>query len=193
MLYVWAAKIEADAAVLVDFEGFEKSHELRKGVSHADDFPSGVTFKMDARKPTHTLLVDNVKNTQNVVIISEKLKVFIENQALIDVELLPITVLDHKGRSVDDTCYIFHPIKNLDCIDIDKSVPKWGDIDKTLIKGVKQLVIDPALVPEDKQFFRPQHYTARPLVTKALADAILQAGFTGVQFTPISDVKGRFR
>ena len=191
--FVWAAKIEPNAAVLVDFEGFEKSHELRKGISHAEGFPSGVTFQMDSRKPTNTLLVDNIKNTQNVVIISEKLKAFVEDQGLVDVEFLPITVLDHKGRAVDDPFYIFHPIENVDCIDMDKTGPKWGDIDNTIIKGVKQLVIDKALVPEDKRYFRPRYYTARPIVSKVLADAILQAGFTGVQFMPISEIKGRLR
>ena len=69
----------------------------------------------------------------------------------------------------------------------------WGDIDNTIIKAVKQLVIDPGLVPADKKFFRPQHYTARPIFSQVLVDTILQAGFTGVQFIPISDVKGRLR
>lgn len=191
--YIWAAEIVPNAATLVDFEGFEKSHELRKGISHASDFPSGVTFRMDSRKPTDTLLVDNVKNTQNVVIISEKTKVFLEAQEIADVEFLPITILDHKEREMEEPYFIFHPIHNVDCLDLDKTSPRWSAIDDTVMKSVKRLVIDKSQLPEDKAYFRPRYYTARPIVTKALADAVLKEGLTGVQFLPVSEVSGRLR
>ena len=116
--FVWTAKIEPNAAVLVDMKGFEKDYELDVGKPQSASFPSGVTLCMDSRKPTHTILIDSVKNTQGVVIISETMKVFIEQQMLTDVEFLPITIIDHKGRKLDDSYYIFHPINNVDCLDL---------------------------------------------------------------------------
>ncbi|PCJ19749.1 MAG: hypothetical protein COB04_05425 [Gammaproteobacteria bacterium] len=191
--YVWAAKIEADAAVLVDMDGFDNDYELDVGLAQLDTYPSGVTLRMDSRKPSHTLLVDSVKNTQGVVLVSEKMKVFLDSQLLADVEFLPITVLDHKGRKLDAGYYIFHPINNVDCLDLENAEPEWDDIDDTVVASVKALVIDGAKLPEDKRYFRPKHYIARPMVTKALADAIISAGFTGVQFLPASEISGSLR
>ncbi len=191
--FVWAAKIEPNAAVLVDMEGFEKDYELEVGIPQSDSFPSGVTLRMDSRKPTHTILVDCVKNTQGVVVISEKMKVFIDQQVLAEVEFLPITVIDHKGRKLDDSYYIFHPINNVDCLDLDNADPEWDDIDDTVVASVKKLVIDGVKVPEDKKYFRPKNYIARPIVAKALVDAIVNEGFTGVQFLPVSEISGYLR
>ena len=131
-----------------------------------NSYSSGVTLRMDSRKPSHTLMVDSVKNTQGVVLVSERMKAFLDLQLLTDVEFLPITVLDHKGRKLDASYYIFHPINNVDCLDLDNADPEWDDIDDTVVSSVKVLVIDGSKLPVEKQYFRPKHYIARPIVIK---------------------------
>ncbi|PHR30047.1 MAG: hypothetical protein COA38_11000 [Fluviicola sp.] len=191
--FIWAAKTESSAAVLVRMKGFEKYYELDLGIAQSDSFPNGVTLHMDSRNPANTLLVDNVKNTEGVTIISEKMKLFIEKQKLIDIEFLPITVIDHEGRNLDDHYYIFHPINNVDCLDLDNVDPEWDDIDENVVASVKQLMIDGAKLPVNKEFFRPKNYIARPIVAKGLVTAILSEGFTGIQFLPVSEISGYLR
>ena len=191
--FVWAAKIEPNAVVLVDMEGFDKSYELDVGVLQGDSFPSSVTLRMDSRKPSHTILLDSVKNTDGVVIISTVMKEVLDKQGLTDVEFLPVALIDHKGRELDDAYYIFHPVNNIDCLDLSNADPEWDDIDDSIIASVNRLVIDGTKLPDDKKYFRPAHYAARPIVAKALVDVILKEGFTGVQFLPVSEIKGYLR
>ncbi len=189
--FIWAVKLIPNAATLVDLEGFEKSYELMKGISHAADFPDVVTLRMDSRKPTDTLLPDNVNNTQNVVIVSAKLKEFLQSAKLKDVEFLAVRILDHKDRVVDEPYFIFHPINNVECLALEQCQPRWSAIDETLFTKVKKLVIDKNKVPEGKAYFRPLHYPGRPVVTRELAESVIQAGFSGVQFLPASSITGR--
>jgi hypothetical protein len=191
--FIWAAKIEPDATVLVQMEGFKKSYELDVGTRQGENYPPDVTLYMDSRKPKHNLLLDSVKNVEGVIIISEKMKLFLEKQDLLDVEFLPITIKDLKERKLEKRFYIFHPYNNINCLDLSNAEPEWDDIDDTVVASVKHLVIDASKLPEDKHFFRPKNYIARPLVTKTLADAILKEGFTGVQFLPISEITGYLR
>ena len=191
--FVWAAKIEPNATVLVDMNGFKKSYELETGVPQLESYPTEVTLQMDSRKPSNTTLVDNIKNIEGVVIISEKMKLFIERRELSDVEFLPITLLDIKGQKRPESYYIFHPINNVVCLDLRNAEPEWDDIDDTVVASVKHLVIDKSKVIANRLFFRPKNYLARPIVAKALVDELLKEGFTGVQFLPVSEVSGYLR
>jgi hypothetical protein len=188
---VWEPKRVPNASTLKDFEGFDLSHELRKGVPHAHDFPSTAQIHMDPETPTATVIPDNAKNTNNMIIISSKLKSFLEEQGLVDVEYLPITVMDHKNRPVEAEYFIFTPINNIDCLDIDACEPRWSAIDDTILKKVKQFVLIDDKIPDTKRYFRPKFYTGRPLIEAGLAQSILDAGFTGVQFLPLSEISGR--
>lgn len=188
---LWTAKNEPHACTLRDIEGFDKIFELMKGISQAGKFPSDVKMKMDERKPNDTLLVDNVKNLKNILVISERLKSFLEAKSINNLEYLPITILDHKGRPIEQEYFILNPINNPDCLDLNVTDPEWSQIDDTLITHVKKLAVQKEWRDDNHIIFRPKFYRSRPFVSAKLAQEITEGGFTGVRWQPISEVTGR--
>ena len=190
---LWTSKIEPNACTLSDMGGFSKIFALRDGVVQGGDFPPDVTMQMDPRKPTDTLLTDNLRNLKNIIVVSSELRDFLEERKISELEFLPVVVLDHKGRPVNRTYSIMNPTNNPDCLDMDLCQPVWGAIDDRIMKKVKALVVKADWDGSSRPLFRPKHYRARPLVLKSLADEITAAGFTGIRWEPISEISGRLK
>lgn len=187
---LWTSKIEPNACTLSELTGFKKLFALKQGISQGETFPTDVTMQMDARKPTDTLLTDNVRNLKNIIVVSSALKKFLLDHSVGHLEFLPITVLDHKARPVGEEHFIMNPIDNPECLDLAACEPVWSDIDDTVIASVQKLVISAEWDGGDRLMFRPKFYRARPLVSADLAEKITAAGFTGIRWEPISEVTG---
>ncbi len=190
---LWTSKIEPNACTLSELDGFKKIFALRQGVIQGDGFPADVTMRMDSRKPTDTLLTDNIRNLKNVVVVSSELRKFLLDRSIQETEFLPITVLDHKGRPADRQYFIMNPINNPDCLDIEACEPVWSKIDDTVIKKVKRLAIKSDWDGENRLIFRPKYYRGRPFVLASLADEITSSGYSGVRWEPIGEVSGRLK
>jgi hypothetical protein len=79
-----------------------------------------------------------------------------------------------------------HPLEVVDCIDTKRSDLQWNAIDKEKIASLNKLVLKPNAIDGKHLLFRPKHLEYYVMVLPELADAILQAGFTGVRFTPVA-------
>lgn len=173
--------------VLSELMGIEKPYQLRNGVPLADSLSGEAAFKMDPDYPTDTVLADCLINRHRQFIASSRLKAFLETRRLVDVEYLPVDIIDHKGRPIKQPYYIVHPIHPVDCLDIEKCGAKWSRIDKTAIQKVEALVIDASKVDPKREFFRPKHFHWVILVRSDLADAIDAQGFTGIRWIDPKD------
>src|SRR3972149_2831695 len=90
---IWDHKIVPNACSLYELIGIEKEYQLIKGVSRADDFPGDAAFIMHPDRPHDTNLLDNLYNIHNLLVVSKRLKDFLESRPLQKVEFLPITIL----------------------------------------------------------------------------------------------------
>src|ERR1039457_4830923 len=72
---------------------------------------------LEGGNPKRPLLLDNISNTQRLLIISKRLKACLEKQAVPDVEYLPLTLLDDKERVASDSYFIAHLLHRPDCLD----------------------------------------------------------------------------
>jgi len=179
---VWEYQDVPHACSLYELKGVERQYELVKGIPRASDFPRDAKYPMNPDFHHDTLLLDNLLNTDNLIVVSNRLKDFLAARPLIKVEYLPVTVLNHKKKPVGTDYFIVHPIELPECLDIDKSEAKWGIISKDLIDEVKQLVIDGSKVEPNREFFKPKPYYYVFVVRRILAEAIDAAGFTGIRW-----------
>lgn len=184
---IWTQKSVNYACILDQFENVEKQFQFRKGISRINGFPANACFTQDMDFPNNTLLIDNLVNTNSLIVASERLKKFLEKQALPHVEYLPVTILDHKGKVASDCYYIIHPIDSVDCLDVDKCGPTWGRIAKDSIKTVDRLVLDEDKIDPERKMFRLQKFLLPVIVHRELAEAIDQEGFEGVRWVDIDD------
>ena len=71
---------------LAEFKGVEREWELSKGVPRSAGFTANATLKMDENYPYDTLLADNLDNRSRLLVVSGKLKSFLESRTLKQVE-----------------------------------------------------------------------------------------------------------
>jgi hypothetical protein len=184
---VWEAKLLDNVCTLDVFKGVERSLDLNEGIPCAKDFPQGVTFQMDLSDPHDMLLADNLRNGNYLIVVSKKLKEFLESRSLKKVEYLPVTILDHKGRVASPDYFIVHPIDPVDCLDLDECSPTYSTIDPETINYIKELVLDESKVDPERELFRTKNFYTSTLVRQDLAEAIEAEGFDGVQFLDLEN------
>lgn len=180
--------------MLEKLEGVEKKWELNEGVSRAASFPTDAFFHMHRDRPYDTLLTDNLKNINMLIVGSGRLKEFLEKRRVEKVEYLPVTILDHKDKPIRSNYFIIHPIDPVACLDIDRCGATWDELDEDDIESVQRIVIDASMIDEERQvikierkLFRPRHFYRITLIRRDLAEAIDAEGFTGIRWVEMDD------
>ena len=168
--------------------GFDDAWAVGQGVSLAATPPSKLTMSMYADEPRNTVLADCLQNMDRLVIISPRLRAFFETQSITDVEYYPIEIKDHKGKVASDGYSVAHLINPIDCIDVERSGVKWmGEgLATQRIFRMKNFVIDPTRVPENRTLFFARYYNRFPVLRRQLAEAMKQAAFSNVEIVPSS-------
>jgi hypothetical protein len=159
--------------------GLDDPEELNEGVTMADRFPGDATFTMHPDFPYNLILTDSLRNTDFLIVASSRLRDFLEKRAILKVEYLPVTIINHKRRAVKDTYYIIHPVDHVDCLDLEKCGVAWSPIDSSVIDSMEQLVLDPDRIDQSRGIFRPKFFPDVTLIKRELALAMDMEGFTG--------------
>lgn len=191
---IWNKKRVENAVMLKSLEGVEDEWELNEGVPRAATFPADARFQMNLELPYNTILTDNLGNIDMLIVASRRLKEFMEGWHLEKVEYLSVTIIDHKGKPIEEDYFIIHPIDPVPCLDIEKCGARWSSLDKESISYIKRMVIDESLIDTatqsitvDRTLFRPKHFEDITLVRRDLAEAIDKGGFTGVKWREIDE------
>jgi hypothetical protein len=184
---IWESRAVPNVCTLDELRGFEDTLELNKGVPWAAKFPADVAFTMHPDFPNNTLLGDNLINNEMLLVVSKRLKEFLEARALPKVEYLQVTIVNHKGRPASRDYFIVHPVDPVDCLDLAKCQAKISRIDGETVQRLKQLALDEARLDPDRQLFRPKFYYDIALARTDLAAAIDAAGFTGIRWVEPED------
>ena len=187
---VWRSCYEEGLCVIGNPHGLEDQFPLLDGVPLLTGWPEKVTCKMSPKYPKDIQLADNLYGC-SYPIVSGRIK---EQIAAADgggqIEFLPVTILNHKGRVASTGYYFLNPVGSVDCIDIDKSRVKWNAIDNTVISSFEQLVLKEDAIPPGVAVFRPKHRTQTILASRSLADRLEADGFTGLYFMEPSQFQG---
>jgi len=76
-----------------------------------------------------------------------------------NVELLPVTLVDHAGKKVPARHYFVNPLAK-DCLVIDRCFPKWNHIDRESMSEQSAYAIDPR-APTARRCFASRDSAAR--------------------------------
>jgi hypothetical protein len=186
--FVWQFKHVPNACVLDELIGVEKKYQITKGIPRAATFSGNAAFTMDPDFPNDTLLVDAFETTKKMTVISPRLKAFLEEQTLKNVEFLPITIINHKKRPAAQY-FVLHPIHPVDCLDMKESDVKWDPIDDSQIYEVTRMVLDVSRMDPEIQLFKIKYFYDFVIVRQDLVEAIKAQNFTGIKWTELSDFR----
>lgn len=190
---IWDSEVITNACVLYDLKGVDKILDLKRGISKASDFPSDAAFTMNPDFPNNTLLVDNLINTDMLIVVSLRLKAFLDARSLMNVEYLPVAILDHKGKIASKKYFIVNPIEPVECLDLDKSGAKLGLIgsSKNEVTMVDRLVFDEERIDKVRELFKPKLFYRVTIATRDLAAAIDAEKFSGIRWINIEEYPER--
>jgi Immunity protein family (Imm11) len=183
-------EIGLNSCVLTTLQGVADDYELLKGISRSTEFPPDASFRMSNDFPKNLKLEDFLVNENKLLVISARVKSFLETLNLAGNEFLPVRIINHKGREVKEKYFIAHQVGLQDCIDARKSGAKPNAIDPTTFVYLRRLAIAQEQVEPGRKLFRMARYADIALFERSLADAIRAHGFSGISFLELSEWKG---
>ena len=186
---VWMNEVGDYDCVLTDFEGLDNTFPLLAGTPLQETFPADARFSMNPDLPNNMLTPDSVQNTNMVIVASERLAGFFREQKVPYVEYLPVTIFDHKGKPIDGEFQIIHPVEPVDGLDLTDCEVEYSFILPDQIESLRPLKLKEDDIPEDRVFFRCRGFADRIFVRRSLAEAITQAGFTGIKWRELVDCR----
>lgn len=160
---------------------------LVRGRPIGSDFPSDAKIRMSPDR-TGIKLGGLIASTKNFLILHrDVVDVVKEACGDAEIEYLPVSVVNHKGRVQSPDYFIVNPIGTLDCLDPDASeIVYFNDTEKVV--RIDRMVIDPSRLEGAPSLFRIKQAPAKYVVDEALADSLTQGGFDNVILTEIDQI-----
>jgi hypothetical protein len=161
-----------------------ESERLKTGVSYAADFPEAAAFEMNETFPKDIRLVDAIENQSSVLLVSERFKQVLESipGSLLQNEILPVQIINHRGRPEKAPYYIIHQLDYPACLDEDQTTGERSSLAPEMFQFLETMVLDESRIPPELMLFRPAQYPRMPLVRVDLAEALTRADLTGFKF-----------
>ena len=153
---------------------------INRGRPISADFPDDAAFQMDPNRPQNVMLIDNVYNAETFPLVSPVVRDFLLQENILQLELLPVRILDHRGRRAAEDYTIVHPCRIVDCIDQQRSVFEWNQLDPTAMAPVTSMILDPEKLGADDILIRPRYVEHLVLVREDLAEQLIAQNFRGL-------------
>lgn len=188
----WGTTSRGSFATLLALENVPDDYELSEGISRADGFPPDAAFRMNPAFPRDVALADAIRsrNGTGVPVVSPVLRAVIESFDPPDIEFLPVTIYDHKGRVASDAYTVANSFHVVDGLDLKRMTVSWNPLDPDMMISCEGVVLDPAKLADAPALFRPKGLQNRVLVRRDVADAIAASGATGVWCEALDEVTG---
>lgn len=157
----------------------ERPWRLTEGVPIGTDLPPDTEFPMD---PDYgDMLTDFVLNTINVLIVSNKVRAIFKNEAVANIEYLPIVILDKKGRVKSEDFSVANLLGSVDCLDAENSVYEDDPLAEGQITNVQRLNILIEKVAKDIKLFRLKQKHTCFIIRDDLLKSLHDHGVTGLE------------
>lgn len=192
MNYVWGKVKPGQYACRLQFlQNVEDDYELLQGVSRISKWPTDAIFQMNESFPNNLKIEDFIFNINSVLVVSERVRTIFPEDLNINIEYLPVTIINHKGREIKESYYVLNLTILQECIDLNQSEVKFNRIDPDRISIVKKLVIDESRIDQELSIFRMARYPVLPIFHKNAMNKIKKVELNGLKFGEISEWKGK--
>lgn len=189
---IWSRQYTEGFCRMYAPEGVGKPFDISFGRPVLARWPRDVSCRMDPDFPKDIALSDSLYHKgPGAPLISGRLYAFLREAGQANVEFLPVTLINHKGRVAADDYGYYHPVGTIDCVDLNASGAVFEDGEEDF-DSCQRLVLDASAVPADIQVFRPRYQPRLVLLRRALGQAMQDAGFTGLWLREPDSYTGLF-
>lgn len=163
-------------------ETSDKCFKILKALSIKEYYPDDATFSMHDYAGG-LVVADYISNSFGYTIISGKFKKIIDDFiAPLNVEFLPLTIVNHKGRNHPGVFYILNMLDTIECVDLTKSVIQIDEIETDYFHWIEKLVLSETRIPENCHIFRLKNMPKIFLVSELLKTKLIDNDIKGVNF-----------
>ena len=119
-------------------------------------------------------LSDLIGTTTHQIFASQRLVALVRAhlQPADQVEILPLSVVDQRGRRLSDAYSVINPLGTVDCLDLEASDIKWYSKDPTQALRVDKAVLNAAKLTEPRSLFRVKQDPMMYILSTPLAEPI---------------------
>jgi hypothetical protein len=174
-------------AVVIDKlgDGGLPSHKTRKGIEVNTNEPWTLLQSDDLGG---LKFYEVVANTLGMYIVSQKTRELLEAHAEAPFEFIPVRIMDRKNRPVPNPYFIANLVgRQVDCVDISKSVMEESVFDKGTYDDVKRLYLRHSEIDPSFKIFRLKQVPAVFAVRDDLKESLEKNGVTGFLFLAEGD------
>lgn len=162
-----------------DAEGVEDEWNLSEGVKMGSSFPADASYHL-SKDSKGTKLSDFLVNTINLLMISQKVKDLMGQEEISNVEFLPFTLYDKKGRIINRKYFIANVLGTIDCLDLDNSIYTRSALDPDRIMIFEKVVLHTGKIPKDRKLFRLKERPTLHIIRSDFAEVLAQNNVTGM-------------
>jgi hypothetical protein len=163
-------------------KGVMDGYDLLVGTRVADEYPDGLgetTLKLGEDYPGLEL-TSFIGNTSTMLIVKHETATFIQTFDVGEIEVIPFTLINHKGR-VHSRDYVFvNPLGSVDCLDMNKTEKKLHD-DGSIMK-ITKFVLAASKLAGVRHLFRLKEDLTQYVFSEALVTALRERGCTNFVF-----------
>jgi hypothetical protein len=176
-----------NSCALTYLKNVKDAQDIDVGESRASGFPKDAYMPMNPDHPKDTVLIDQLYNLDGYTVVSAKIKEFLEEKDIPQLEFLPIAIQDLAGKTVSSDYWIVNPLAVIDCVDQENSEIDWNAIDPEIMSSCFGLTLLSDEIDEDLLLFRPKHMKSVVFIREDLAEEMDEAGFTGTWFVDLDE------
>jgi hypothetical protein len=167
-------------------QGVPDNEEMTFGASRAGNFPDDASFVMDKKFPKDIKLADVLENLDHALVVSERLKSFLEGipGALKNNEVYSVAIVNHKGRTEKAAYFLLHQVNRPAAVDTKKTAGTKSKIMPDTYSDIEKLVLNEKKLDPEAQIFRLHEIPSKVFVRGELASKLTEKGFTGFELTP---------
>jgi len=175
-------KDESYALLTDEIDGFDYGYKFFEEVSIKNEWPNNTSIGFSDSNPQGINLTDFVNNVMAFLIVSDEIKTIVEGEACSGLEFLPIKILNHKHRIASDTYWVINIIKQIECVDRDKSDFDEDIVDPDLIEGFRKLVLKDDMDKIQESIFRMKEQPRFIVFSENLVNKLKEKNVTGAVF-----------
>ena len=170
------------AKALPDELGF-KHYYLREGLPLAPHYPSD-PFKASIHlspKYMGIKLGSLIGNSGGALLLHKDLIAVIQQHNVIEIEVLPFTLYDHKGRVHSKEYAILNPLSIIDCIHMDLSGAEYDADDEDNPYSFNEIILDKSKLTDAPDLFRIKWASHEYAWSERLITSIQSNKFTNIE------------
>ena len=189
---VWRSGIMKDGICkLRSLTGASKSFQIDDGVSRLTGWSADAAASMNEDYPKDIGLADSLSGA-SFLVVSGKVKAFLEPEKVGNIEFLPMKIMNHKGRVASEDYFVVNPLDIVDCIDKDASMVDLDPLHKDMISTCAMLVLKEDQIPKTLKVFRTKFWSGMIIIRRDLAQKMKSAGLTLLNFVEPEEYNGLF-